>query len=94
LLQTPQHLPCDEAKSGLSEQIKETKHKLLDLLRQMEGEYSLGNEHKELQHLLQRSTSRELRELATIFGRVGAGAILAGAVTATAVYNFVFPVGR
>jgi hypothetical protein len=54
----------------------------------MEGEYPLGNEQKELQHLLQGSTTRGL---AHTLDKVASGAILAGAVTATVGYNFVFP---
>jgi hypothetical protein len=73
----PQHLPC-EAKSGLAKQFEETKHELVDLLRQREGDYSMVNEPKELQHLLKQSNIRVL----TFGCNIMAGAVLAGTVTA------------
>nr|XP_051193664.1 uncharacterized protein LOC127307009 [Lolium perenne] len=84
LLNNNKHLPC-EAKSGLSKRIEEKKHELLDLLRQMEGDYSKLNEPKELQHLLQRSNERFL----ATHSNVTVGAILAAAVTVSVGYKFV-----
>jgi hypothetical protein len=89
LLLPPQNLPS-EAKSGLTKRIDEKKQELDDLLRQMEGEYSLENDHKEMQQMLQRST---LSYVADLYLKLAALAISAGAVTAVVgyeSYDFVF----
>jgi hypothetical protein len=88
LLLSPQHLPC-EGKSGLSKQIEETKHELLDLVRQREGDYSMVNDPKELQRLLQRYNIRILTTACNITtAAMAAGTITAGAMILS--YEFVF----
>ncbi|KAE8809358.1 hypothetical protein D1007_14037 [Hordeum vulgare] len=89
------HLPGG-AKSGaivaeptesLAKRVEEKKHELLHLLRQLEGESSMGSEQKELQQLLQCSTNKFVLSVFKVF----VGGIVVGKATSLAIVAMLPP---